>query len=402
MSDVTVADRPRRVLHVTRRFYPLPGGIERYVYGLAVAQAEAGDDVTVVTLDHDVLRVRPGRLPANEVIQGVKVIRLRGIGAQRFAATVRPDRLMAEVAASDVVHLHDLRFMAGTVAGAAAASGRPLVFHTHGLLYHTPFATRLKHLLMRWYYGPWLRVAHSWAVASSEPDRDMLLTDVPKLAGRTETFENAIALGPFMALPRTPEPGLVVVTGRVAHHKAIDDLLGSLARVSSVAWRVEIAGTEDRAERHRLDELVARLGVADRVTFGGEYTDEEHLDRLSRASVAAFPSRAEGFGLALLEAMAAGVPVVARDQPAHRDVVGTGLVDRLVDFDDHAASARALTRALTLPPDEALALGQAERDRATVFNLPRLVHEIDGLYDRLLDGHPGDAGPRDEPKPDDD
>ena len=400
MSVVTAADRPRRVLHVTRRFYPLPGGIERYVFGLAAAQAQAGDDVTVVTLDHDVLRVRPGRLPASETIDGVKIIRLRGIGAQRFAATIRPDRLMAEVAASDVVHLHDLRFMAGTVAGAAAVSGRPLVFHTHGLLYHTPFATRLKHLLMRWYYGPWLRAAHSWAVASSEPDRDMLLADVPKLTGRTETFENAIALGPFMALPRRPEPGLVVVTGRVAHHKAIDDLLGSLTRVTSVPWRVEIAGTEDRAERHRLDELVSRLRVGDRVTFGGEYTDEEHLDRLSRASVAAFPSRAEGFGLALLEAMAAGVPVVARDQPAHRDVVGPDLVDRLVDFGDHAASAAALTRALTLAPDAAAALGVAERDRATVFNLPRLVGEIDGLYDRLLDGRRDGTGPDGATRPD--
>jgi alpha-1,3-mannosyltransferase len=378
------ATRPRRILHVTRRSFPLPGGIERYVLGLAIAQAKAGHRVSIMTLDIDVLRVRPGRLPASELVEGVRVIRLRGVGAQRFAATIRPDKVVRAVADSDVVHLHDLRFMTGTVAMTAALAKRPLVFHTHGLLYHTPFATRLKHLLMRWYYGPLLRVAGAWAVASSEPDRDMLLADVPELRGRTVTFENALDLAPLSNVTRNPDAGLVVVTGRVAHHKGIDDLLAALALIPDIPWRLEVAGTEDRGERHRLDALVARLGIGGRVRFAGEYTDAEHLDRLSRASAAAFPSRAEGFGLALLEALAAGVPVVARDQPAHRDVLGPDLEGHLVDFDDHAAAAAALQEALALSPEDAAVLGQQERDRASIFDLPRLVDELDRLYGRII------------------
>jgi glycosyltransferase involved in cell wall biosynthesis len=274
--------------------------------------------------------------------------------------------------------------MTGTVAAVAMATRRPLFFHTHGLLYHTSFATRLKHLLMRTYYGPWLRAAGAWVIASSVSDRDLLLADVPRLKGRAVAFENALDLEPFLALPRDPEPGLVVVTGRVARHKGIDDLLAALALVEDQPWRLEIAGTEDRPERARLDAIVGRLGLADRVAFGGEYTDDEHGARLSRAAVAAFPSHAEGFGLALLEALAAGVPVVARDQPAHRGVVGDGLTDRLVDFDDHAAAARALASALSLGRAEASALGGRERARAGVFALPRLLDEIEGLYDRVV------------------
>jgi glycosyltransferase involved in cell wall biosynthesis len=101
--------------------------------------------------------------------------------------------------------------------------------------------------------------------------------------------------------------------------------------------------------------------------------------------VAAFPSRAEGFGLALLEAMAAGVPVVARDQPAHRDVLGPRLADRLVDFSDHRSSAAAIGAALSLSAGEFRSLAQLERDRAQAFALPRLVAEIDGLYRRVVD-----------------
>jgi len=362
----------------------MPGGIERYVLGLAVAQARAGHSVTVITLDRDVLGVRAGRLPAEEWFEGVRVQRLPGIGAQRFAATFRLDRLVRAVAESDVTHLHDLRFMTGTVAAAAAARGRPLIFHTHGLLFHTSFATRLKHFLVRRYYGPWLRGARAWAVASSVPDRDMLLADAPELRRRTVTFENALDLAAFKALRRSPEAGLVVVSGRVARHKGIDDLLASLALIDGAHWRLEIAGTEDRVERDRLDGIVSRLGLAPRVAFFGEYTDATYLDRLSRASVAAFPSRAEGFGLALLEALASGVPVIARDQPGHRDVLGAGLVDRFVDFSDHAAGAAALGSALRLSADEAVELGRRERERASVFELPRLVAEIEGLYARIV------------------
>jgi alpha-1,3-mannosyltransferase len=376
---------PRRVLHVTRRFHPLPGGIERYVLGLAVAQARAGHQVTVVTIDHDILGVQPGQLPAAETVDGVRVIRLPGIGRQRFAATSRPDRLVRTIRASDVVHLHDLRFMTLTVSLAAALTHRPLLFHTHGLLYHTPFATRLKHMAMRGYYGPCLRIARAWAIASSVPDHDMLLADVPAMRDRTVTFENALDLAPLLVLERRPEQGLITVMGRVASHKGIGDLIEALAFVRA-PWRLEIAGTEDRAERTRLDATVARLGLGDRVRFAGRYTDADHLDRLARATVAVFPSRAEGFGLALLEAMGAAVPVVARDQPAHRDVLGPGLADRLVDGDDRAAIAARIDEALTLKPEAIEALGRGERERARAFDLPRLVGEIEGLYGRLLPG----------------
>jgi alpha-1,3-mannosyltransferase len=376
--------RPLKVLHVTRRAHPFPGGIERYVGTLAEGQARAGHRVTVLTLDRDVLGVHSGRLPAEEDVGAVRFERLPGIGGQRFAITARPDRLARAMARADVVHLHDLRFMTGTVAAMAMATRRPLLFHTHGLLYHTPFATRLKHLLMHTYYGPWLRAAGAWVVASSSADLDLLLADVPKLRGRAAAFDNALDLEPFLALPRTPERGLVVVTGRVARHKGIDDLLAALALLEDLPWQLEVAGTEDRAERVRLADIVTRLGLAERVTFAGEFTDAEHHARLSRAAVAAFPSHAEGFGLALLEALAAGVPVVARAQPAHRGVLGEELVDRLVDFGDHAAAAAALRAALDLDPETAATLDARERERARVFALPRLLEEIEQLYGRVV------------------
>ena len=134
--------RRRRLLHIARRYVPMVGGIERYVLDVAVAQARRGDDVRVMTLRRDVLGVVDADLDEREVIDGVAVTRLPGIGNQRSAVCLRPDRLALAIRSSDAVHLHDLRFMVGFVAIVARLTDRPLLFHTHGLLAHTTFASR--------------------------------------------------------------------------------------------------------------------------------------------------------------------------------------------------------------------------------------------------------------------
>ena len=185
MSHTTAPPRPRRVLHIARRYAPMVGGIERYVIDVAEAKARRGDRVRVVTLQVDVLGVHDGPLPATERMAGVEVTRLPGFGNQRFSVCLRPDRLARAIRSADVVHIHDLRFMFGFVAIVARMTGRPLVFHTHGLLAHTTFASGLKGILMRWYYGPMLRVGRAVVAASSEHDAEMLLpTSRPSARGR--------------------------------------------------------------------------------------------------------------------------------------------------------------------------------------------------------------------------
>jgi glycosyltransferase involved in cell wall biosynthesis len=91
--------------------------------------------------------------------------------------------------------------------------------------------------------------------------------------------------------------------------------------VSAVAWldalRLEIYG--DGPERAVIERQVAALGVADRVTLHGAVKDAR--EALAHLHVLALPSLAEGFGLVLIEAMAAGVPVVGADAPGIRDVI---------------------------------------------------------------------------------
>lgn len=374
----SMARRPR-VLHVCRRYAPLLGGTERYVQDLAREGARRGHDVRVITLRRDVIGVMPGELPASDNDGGIEVTRLPGAGNARTAVTFRPDLLARAIRDADVVHLHDLRFAFVTGSLVAAMLSKPALFHTHGLIFHTPSATTWKRLAVRGLFGPLLALPRAHVVASSEPDRALLLSMAPYLSKRIHLLENAIDLSRVIGLQRVPQPGLIVLLGRVAASKGIDDLLRALGSVT-VPWRLELAGPAEPGEEARLTELADSLAIADRVTFAGPYPEGGEAAYLARAAAAVFPSPGEGFGLALLEALAAGVPVLANRIPAHEALLGPSLADRLFDAADPGGAARGIESLLSLAPDEIADLERRGRERAQHFHIARLGTQVEALY----------------------
>lgn len=164
------------------------------------------------------------------------------------------------------------------------------------------------------------------------------------------------------ALTRAPgEPGVelperyVLAVGTLEPRKGIDVLLVAMASVDVPLVLVGQRGWGD------VDP--ARAGVDVRVL--GRLADEQLAEVLRRATVLAAPSRAEGFGLPVLEAMATGVPVVHSDAPALVEVAGgAGLT---VPRGDPGALAAALREVLS-SPEKAAALGKAGFARAREFS----------------------------------
>jgi alpha-1,3-mannosyltransferase len=374
--------RQLRVLHVCRRYAPLRGGTERYVGDLAHEGLRRGHEVRVLTLRRDVTGAVPGSLPARDDDRGVEVVRIPGAGNRRAAIGFRPDLLGRAIRDADVVHLHDLRFAFVSGSLFAGMLRRPAIFHTHGLIFHTRSATGLKRFAVRGLFAPLLAMPRARVVASSEPDQSLLVSLAPYLAPRIRLFENAIDLSRVIDVERRPEPGLIVLLGRVAASKGIDDLLRALARVHE-PWRLELAGPIEPGEGSRLGEVATGLGIDDRVTLRGPYADGEEATYLARAAGAVFPSPGEGFGLALLEALAAGVPVLANRIAAHEALLGPDLRDRLIDAADPQASARAIESLLTLRPEDAAKIAERSRSRAKQFGITRLGRQIENLYGEL-------------------
>lgn len=131
-------------------------------------------------------------------------------------------------------------------------------------------------------------------------------------------------------------------------------------------------------------ELVVRLGLEDHVAFTGEVPDIERA--LASADVLLSTSEFEGFGLAALEAMACGLPVVATRNGGSAEVVDDGVTGTLADVGDVDALASAL---LDLASDRGAArrLGEAGRRRAEeTFHPSKILPKYEAVYDRLLQG----------------
>jgi glycosyltransferase involved in cell wall biosynthesis len=307
-------------------------------------------------------------------------VRLHRLGAARRpspgdgASLVRLVRLARR---AEVVHVHSAK--AGFLGRLAAL----LAWRTERCAY-TPHAwsfwaasgaeaaayRRLERLAARWCRA---------IVAVSSDEREAGLAAG---VGRLEQYRvipNGVDPGRFDR-PRAPVPGRILFLGRLARQKRPDLALRALAQLERPDAEVVLAS--DGPDRQALERLAGELGVAGRVRFLGYREDVPAL--LAEAACVLLTSDYEGLPLTVLEAMAAGVPVVATRVGGVEEALGdTGVI---VDQGDAEAIAAGLARVLG---DAEAAARLGERGRARVlerFTRERMVADTVVLYEELAAG----------------
>jgi glycosyltransferase involved in cell wall biosynthesis len=180
----------------------------------------------------------------------------------------------------------------------------------------------------------------------------------------------------------SPTGRLLGVAARLVPVKGVADVIRAVGQVRNRVpdVRLEIAG--DGPERPALEECVRQLGLSDSVTFLGWQADLAPV--FSRWDVVVQGSRDEGFPVALVEAMAAGLPVVATAVGGTVELVETGRTGWLVPPEDPEALASRLCGVLA-DGLQRRAMGVAARARVReCFSANRMAGEIEAIYDELL------------------
>ena len=209
------------------------------------------------------------------------------------------------------------------------------------------------------------------------------------------TIANPVCM-PAQSSTQARVPGLVAFAGRYEGAKGIYELLTAMAALapSQPGLRLECAGSGDIDGVRR---RAASLGIGGRVNLQGWIDSAERDALLARASVFVLPSHAEGLPISVLEAMAAGCPVIASAVGGIPDLVVDGMNGLLVPPGDAQALARAMRRVLR---DPALAAQLARGGRETIarrFAPDKSLAPLETLYAQLgVETNPGDA-PRSVP-----
>ena len=359
-----------RVALVCPYAWDLPGGVQSHIRSLAVQLRARGHEVLVVAprssragAEEGVAFVgRTVPVPANGSIAPLAF----GLGS---ATTVK--RVLGDFA-PEVVHLHEPLIPSLSLL-ALLRMDVPSVGTFHASAEHSA-----GYALGR---RPLERIARRLSVrtAVSDAARDLIQRYVP---GEYVLTPNGVDVATFAdAAPAEVGDGKkVLFLGRLERRKGLEVLIQAMARLRELGAELLVAGSGPQAKEMRA--LAERLLVDAR--FFGRVDDEEKAALFKRADLYCAPGLGgESFGIVLVEAMAAGTPVVCSDLAGFREVAGSSAV--LVSSGDPGLLADAIKRVLS---DDSLAarMGKAGATTASGFDWGRLVGNVENIYRRAAEG----------------
>ncbi|NUJ81627.1 glycosyltransferase [Methylocystis sp. FS] len=381
-----------RILHIVPTYLPARryGGPIYSVHGLCRGLARRGHHVDVYTTNVDGPSV--SNVPLNEpvLLDGVNVTYFAtGLGRRLYRSPNMAAVLSRNVSRFDVVHLHSV-FLWPTAAGAATArlAGIPYVISPRGMLVPELIERKSRLLKLAWIN---LFERHNIAEAASvhvtAEIEGVNLTRLGLKPKRIDMIPNAFDLPPEAvsilpdAKPSCTDGAVVLHLGRISWIKGFDRLVPAMAHVPGA--RLLIAGNDDEGYTRQLNALIAQHGVAPRTQFLGAVQGPAKWQAFARADIFALASYSENFGIAVLEAMACGIPVVVTPEVGLADVVertGAGLVAQ----GDPEQFGRAIAR-LVADPALRRQMGAAGRAAAREhFSWSAVAARMEALYQDLV------------------
>ena len=331
-----------KVAHVVRQYLPSIGGMEEVVRNLAQYQrTETRYEPTVISLDR-VFR-EPGQpLPHSETLDGIPVRRFAYRGSERYPLC---PQVLGALHDADLVHVHGIDFFFDYLALTRLLHGKPLIASTHGGFFHTKFAQRLKRL----YFNSVTRISakgYRRIIATSENDGE-IFSQVAN-GRRLKVIENGVDLQKFDdASSHTLLPTLIYF-GRWSVNKGLLETLDVLAALCSLQpdtpWQLIIAGREYDLDAEAIRDHASRIGIIDRVSIVPGPSNEDLQTLISRASYFICMSHHEGFGIAPIEAMSAGLIPILSTIPPFRQLVDSTGVGLILDSASPATQAQQIAQ----------------------------------------------------------
>jgi phosphatidyl-myo-inositol alpha-mannosyltransferase len=348
------------------------GGVQVHVRNLAARLLERGHEATVLAPT----TVAPSEPWVRSVGRPVR-IPYRGTVAPIAPLSYRRTRAALEALRPDVVHVHEPLTPSASMFATLAAKP-PVVATVHAYLDRSIVMEVSAPILRR----VWRRV--TLGVAVSEAAASFLRRALPEAA--LEIVPNGVDVGAFAggeALGNLPPGRRILWVNRLDAQKGFPVALAAFTKVLAEIPDAVLVVVGNGKDREALA-LLTRSARA-RVDMRGAQPNERVPSFLAACEVFVAPAVGqESFGIALVEAMAAGLPVVATDIPGYREVVSDGVEGLLVRPRDPEALAAGLVRVLT-EPELAARLGEAGRERARSFDWPIVVDRLEELYGRAVE-----------------
>jgi glycosyltransferase involved in cell wall biosynthesis len=381
-----------KVMQVTPEFPPpLIGGGGYHVYNLTRELVKKGVDVTVFTFNTSKGSSLMGKIVEKQFGR-VKVYRFPMFSVPGTIYAIAPTLILSLLREEpDIIHAHGYQFFTSDVAAMVSRiKKKPLVLTLHG--FPRGFSKASHKMYFNLIGKKTLKTTKKIIAVSSKVAEEFKAIGVPN--ERIVIIPNGVNLEEFNYTPNgdnfrkrlsiKENEKLILSIGRLEEIKGFQYLIMALARIQSEASPIKlvIAGPEFNYGQ-QLRKLVAETKMEDKVIFYGPIDGREKFEALAAADVAVVSSIYEGFSIFLLEAMAAGKPVIATKTGIAQELIQNGKNGFLID----SGNAEDLSeKILMILNDNRLSssIGRESRSTAKTFDWGKIADQVLYMYNQCL------------------
>lgn len=379
------------IANFTNTYLPVISGVVRSIRSFRDELTHQGHNVFIFAQEHaDYVDQDPFifRYPSLNLPTGIDI-------PAAIPISLYVDRVLPAVKL-DVIHTHHPFLLGQTAATKAQELNLPLIFTFHTqyreYTHYIPFPMEtiqnfLKNAVDRWLQDYMRRCQH--IIIPSESMRETLVNDyglknnftVIPTGVNLEAYRSAN--GEKIRKKQHWEKDIVMISvGRLASEKNWPTLLNATALVLKDFPRFRLVLIGDGPDKKGLEDLAKELGIQKRITFTGSIRFSEIPAYMKAANLFGFASITETQGLATLEAMAAGLPVVAVDASGTRDILKHGQQGYLVE--NNAEALAAGIKKLLSNPDRMQKFAAAAYKKAQSFNIEKLTERLLAVYEQAI------------------
>ena len=373
-----------KILSITPTYFPEVGGIESFVRELATRISRGGTQVDVahVSANHAAFLVSE--------MDGLKVYRVPVTGNRLVGYARGLGRLAADY---DLLHVHDPHLMMLTTNVLLQCRNVPAVLSTLGGFRHTSQHQAFKWLHERFLMRRLLR-HYRKILACSDSDMNYFATFSDNIAKN----EPGINFAKFQSgrTTGTPDPTRWIYWGRWSRNKRIDAVIDTvaMARDNGIAIDLLIAGPDFDRLGASLQARIDALHLGDSVKMRPYIEDSALMQELQQRAVFITGSEYEGFGIGIVEAMAAGKIVVCRDIKPINGFVDKSETGYFLDFDNGPKDLTTVREITSLDPARCEAMSSAAQRKAKRYDWESVALGFAEHYAKAVSGEDRDGALR--------
>ena len=365
------------ITHVTPAYEPvIEGGISTFVQNLAQVTSRNTDaSVRVLVTDiewghRDKTSFRDGAVDVFHIM------------AVKIGFIIVPVGLSSYVTQADIIHIHDPFFSLVTFASVLFAKpSAKIIMSTHGGFFHTKRWSALKQI----YFNSICRLISSrYCAITADSKQDF--ASFSTISNRVTLIECGVEIEKFDIGSFHPKANRFLFVGRLAHNKNIEALIDVYLKLRNTRSDIslDIVGEDPYGIWKTI--IAHKLAKTPRVeiNYHGKLDDRSVVDMMRNAKFFMFASSYEGFGIAVVEAMAAGcIPIVNDIQPM-RDLIKNDQTGFIVDFKNVRGAADAIDAILNYPPLRLEQISDAARLFSRKFSWENVGNAFIEVYEKCL------------------